>query len=343
MKKLGIGIIGAGRIGKLHAQNLQYFQDVEVKAVSDLYIDQLLDWASSLGISHVTPDYQELLENKFIDAVLICAPTTVHPEIIHKAVSNGKHIFCEKPISFDLRESQNICNMVEKSNIKFQVGFNRRFDKHFSSIQEGVRNGEIGDPHIIKITARDPEPPPTEYIKNSGGLFIDMSIHDFDMARYLSGSEVEEVFVTGANLVDPRFKEFNDIDTAIISLKFANGAIGVIDNSREAVYGYDQRIEVFGSKGCLLAENDLNSTVKKFVKGGTRIENPKYFFFERYNEAYITELRSFVDAIKNDTPTLCTVRDGLEAERIAYAAKMSLQTGRPISLKDLEIKQLETQ
>ncbi|WP_096437230.1 inositol 2-dehydrogenase [Alteribacter populi] len=330
--KLNVGIIGAGRIGKLHAENLLSFQDVHVKAISDLYIEPIKDWVRSKGIPKVSTNYREILNDEMIDAVLVCAPTIVHAEIIYEAIEAGKHIFCEKPITFDINETYKIHSVVEASNIKFQVGFNRRFDPHFSQVENGVRTGEVGNAHIIKITSRDPEAPPPEYIKSSGGLFMDMTIHDFDMARFLSGSDVEEVFATGTNLVDPVFKEFNDIDTAIITLKFANGAIGVIDNSREAIYGYDQRIEVFGSKGCLQADNDLTSTVKKLGKNGTLQDNPKHFFLERYQKAYICELRAFFDSIKHDTKTLCTINDGLEAERMANAAKKSLEMGTPVKL-----------
>jgi myo-inositol 2-dehydrogenase / D-chiro-inositol 1-dehydrogenase len=333
MKKLTVGIIGAGRIGKLHAENLRYFPDVHVKTISDIFIDNVKDWAKDIGIQNVVQNYEEILQDESIDAVLICSPTTTHSEIIYKAVENGKHIFCEKPITFDLEESLRVLETVEQSNIKFQVGFNRRFDKNFATVQKKVQAGEIGDIHIIKITARDPKPPTPEYIKNSGGLFIDMSIHDFDMLRFLAQSNITEVYVNGANLVDPVFQKYDDLDTAIINVRFESGAIGVIDNSREAVYGYDQRVEVFGSKGVIQAENVLETTVKKSTIDGTSIENPKYFFLERYRESYVNELIAFFDSIQNNTNTLCTVQDGVEAERIAHSAKKSWKTGRVVQIQ----------
>jgi myo-inositol 2-dehydrogenase/D-chiro-inositol 1-dehydrogenase len=332
MKRLTLGIIGAGRIGKLHAENLLNFNNVHLKMISDLYTDPIKDWVHEMGIPILTNNYEEILADDSIDAVLICSPTNTHAEIIYKAVEAGKHIFCEKPITFSLEESQKIASLVNSNLVKFQVGFNRRFDQNFQTVQQQVISGEIGDVHIIKITSRDPKPPHHEYIKGSGGLFIDMSIHDFDMLRYLSNSEVEEIYVNGACLVDPIFEEFGDIDTAVITVKFKNGTLGIIDNSRQAVYGYDQRIEVFGSKGVLQAENVLGSTVKKSTVNGSFVENPKYFFLERYKEAYINEMRSFVNAIQNNEDISCNVNDGLEAERIAYAAKRSLESGQTIKL-----------
>ncbi|MDT8860130.1 inositol 2-dehydrogenase [Alkalihalobacillus sp. MEB130] len=339
MKKINVGIIGAGRIGKLHAENISAFPNVSVKTVSDLYADRLISWAEQFGISQITTDYQDILDDPEIDAVLVCAPTSLHSEIIFNAIEAKKHIFCEKPITFDLEESEKIYNRIVSANVKFQVGFNRRFDHSFSQVQKAVRKGEVGDLHLIKITSRDPAPPPASYIETSGGMFIDMSIHDFDLARYLSGSEVEEVTVTGANLIDPVFKKYGDIDTAVITLRFANGAIGVIDNSRKAAYGYDQRIEVLGSEGMVMADNVLNSTVRKSLSTQTQLDNPKYFFLERYKEAYIVELKAFFNAIIDDTDTLCSVKDGLEAERIAHAAKKALQTGEKVLMKDLTVIQ----
>ncbi|MBZ4644512.1 MAG: iolG, partial [Clostridia bacterium] len=255
-KKIKVGVIGAGRIGKIHAQSVTYhIPEAEVKTIADVYADKIKDWAHSLGIENVTNDYHDILNDPEIDAVLICSSTDTHSQITIEAAKAGKHIFCEKPIDYDLDRIHAALKAVEEAGVKFQVGFNRRFDHNFKQVRELIKAGKIGEPHIIKITSRDPEPPPVEYVKVSGGIFLDMTIHDFDMARYLSGSEVEEVYAQGAVLVDPAIGEAGDVDTAVITLKFKNGAIGIIDNSRKAVYGYDQRVEVFGSKGCVTVSN----------------------------------------------------------------------------------------
>jgi len=332
-KKIRVGVIGAGRIGKIHTENIKYFiPDAEVKAVSDINIDGIKDWAAGLGIPKIVNDYKEILKDPDIDAVLICSSTDTHSQISIEAAEAGKHIFCEKPIDYDLARIDAVLKAVEKAGVKFQVGFNRRFDHNFKKVKDLILEGKIGAPHIIKITSRDPAPPPIEYVKVSGGIFLDMTIHDFDMARYLSGSEVEEVYANGAVLVDPKIGEVGDIDTAIITLKFKNGAIGVIDNSRKAAYGYDQRIEVFGSKGCVSADNDLPTTTVLSTEEGVVSDKPKYFFLERYTESFVTEVKCFIDAIVNDKPTPVSGIDGLNSVLIGLAAKKSLEEGRPVKL-----------
>ncbi|MCL6560712.1 MAG: inositol 2-dehydrogenase, partial [Firmicutes bacterium] len=260
-KKIKLGIIGAGRIGKLHAENVAYnIGYVEIKAIADVFADKVKDWAHGLGIKNVYADYKEILNDPEIDAVMVCSSTDTHSQITIEAANAGKHIFCEKPIDLNLDKVNAALEAVKKAGVKFQVGFNRRFDHNFRQVRELVKAGKIGDPHIIKITSRDPAPPPIEYVKVSGGIFLDMTIHDFDMARYLMGSEVTEVYAVGAVLVDPKIGEAGDIDTAVITLRFANGAIGTIDNSRRAVYGYDQRAEVLGSAGMVMTANNTPHT-----------------------------------------------------------------------------------
>jgi myo-inositol 2-dehydrogenase / D-chiro-inositol 1-dehydrogenase len=339
MEKVNIGIIGAGRIGKLHAENLVHNPFIEIKAISDIYADQVKSWAEGIGIQKVTKDYFEILNDPEIHAVFICSPTNTHVSIITDAAKAGKHIFCEKPISFDLEETQKALQVVQECGVKFQTGFNRRFDHNFKQVRDVVEAGKVGNPQIIKITSRDPEIPPQEYIKHSGGMFIDMSIHDFDIARFLSGSDVEEVYVQGAVLIDPVFSDYEDVDTAIISLKFKNGAIGVIDNSRRAVYGYDQRVEVFGSKGCVNIKNDLPTTAEISTVDGVLSDKPKYFFLERYQEAYIKETNEFIDSLLYNKAVPVDGNDGLQAELIAHAAKKSLREGRPVKLSELNTKQ----
>ncbi|MFB5193534.1 inositol 2-dehydrogenase [Neobacillus sp. KR4-4] len=333
MGKITIGIIGAGRIGRLHATNIAPLSNVRIKAISDIYIDSVEEWAKQIGIETVTTNYQDILNDPEIDAVFICSPTSTHISIIQEAALAGKHIFCEKPISFSVEETQRVLEIVKEAGIKLQVGFNRRFDPNFKKVHDTVKNGVVGEPHILKITARDPEPPPADYIKNSGGLFFDMAIHDYDLARYVVGSEVEEVYVQAANLIDPIFSELGDVDTALTVLKFENGTIGVIDNSRKAVYGYDQRLEVFGSNGSVSAQNEHPTNVEISTSNGVIKDPLKHFFLDRYKEAYMIETHAFIDSVINDKPLVCVGNDGLQAELIAKAAKESLETGKPVKIR----------
>ncbi|MHB1392689.1 MAG: inositol 2-dehydrogenase [Clostridia bacterium] len=337
-KKIKIGIIGAGRIGKLHAENISYFiPEVEIKSIADIFADQIKDWAYGLGIKNVVKDYHEILNDPEIGAVLICSSTNTHAQISVEAAEVGKHIFCEKPVDLSIDKIKRAIEAVEKAGVKFQVGFNRRFDHNFKKVRDLVLEGKVGDPHIIRITSRDPAPPPAEYVKVSGGMFLDMTIHDFDMARYLSGSEVEEVYVQAAVLVDPAIEEAGDVDTAVIVLKFLNGAIGVIDNSRKAAYGYDQRVEVFGSKGSAAASNDTPTNTVLSTEAGVQSDKPLYFFLERYKNSFIDEMRDFFDAILNDKETPVTAMDGLKPVIIGLAAKKSLAEGRPVKTSEITV------
>ncbi|TDL73620.1 inositol 2-dehydrogenase [Rhodococcus qingshengii] len=330
---LTVGIIGVGRIGKIHVDNLKRIPQVRVKSVSDVAIGHLEEWAKEKQIEILTTNYQDILNDPEINAVFICSPTTTHANLIKESASAGKHIFCEKPVSFSVEETEEALEAVEQAGVKLQVGFNRRFDSNFRKIRELVQAGEIGTPHILRITSRDPQPPGIDYIKTSGGLFMDMAIHDFDMARYIMGSEVVEVYANGAVLVDPAIGEAGDIDTAVISLKFANGALGVIDNSRRAAYGYDQRLEIFGDKGAAQSDNNRANTVEVSTAQHVSKEKPLYFFLERYTQAYIDEVNEFVTAIVENKEVICSGRDGLQAERIAKAARKSLEIGGPVQLQ----------
>lgn len=335
---LKVGIIGAGRIGRVHSESItKYVKGAEIKAISDVRIsDELKEWANSIGIANVYDDYRQILQDPEIDAVLVCSSTNTHALISIEAAQAGKHIFCEKPIDADIARIKQVLAEVEKAGVKFQVGFNRRFDHNFKAIKARIRAGDIGIPHIIRITSRDPAAPPIEYIKVSGGMFFDMTIHDFDMVRYLSESEVIEVFAAGGVLVNQEIGEAGDIDTAVITLKLASGAIAVIDNSRKAVYGYDQRAEVFGSKGAVQSRNDTDSTAIYACEAGIIAEKPRYFFLERYMQSFADEMISFVEAVVNDKPTLVNGNDGLQPVRIAMAAKKSLLEGRPVKLTEID-------
>ena len=259
---LNVGIIGAGRIGKVHCESImRYVKSATVKAIADPFLnDETKEWAKGLGVNEFYTDYHKILEDKDIQAVLICSSTDTHSTISLEAIAAGKHIFCEKPIDHDVNKILEVKKALENSNVKYQVGFNRRFDHNFKAARKAVEGGQIGDLNILKVCSRDPGAPPVSYIKVSGGIFLDMTIHDFDMVRFMSGSEVEEVFAYGAVLVDPAIGEAGDIDTAVISMKLANGAIAVIDNCRRASYGYDQRVEAFGSLGQVAISNDSEST-----------------------------------------------------------------------------------
>jgi myo-inositol 2-dehydrogenase/D-chiro-inositol 1-dehydrogenase len=333
--KIKTGVIGAGRIGRLHAENIvNNIRGAEIKAIADINTENVKEWANELGINNVYDDYRRIIADPEIEAVLICSSTDTHAQIIIEAANAGKHIFCEKPIDFSIDRIYEALDAVDKNGVKLQIGFNRRFDHNFKKVRDLVKEGEIGTPHIIRITSRDPEPPPIEYVKRSGGIFLDMTIHDFDMARYLSGSDVVEVYTNAAVLVDPAIGEAGDADTAVISLKFANGAIGVIDNSRKAAYGYDQRVEVFGSEGCVTVSNDTPTSAVISTQSGVISDKPKYFFLERYQDSFVTEMRAFFDSIINDSEPPVNGVDGLKPILIALAAKESYETGRPVKVEE---------
>lgn len=324
-----VGIIGAGRIGKVHAKNISMFvPEMEIKTIADPFMNEQTEaFAKSCGIPNTTKDANDILNDPEIEAVLICSSTDTHSGYIIEAAHAGKHIFCEKPIDHDLDKIKKVLDEVKKAGVKYQVGFNRRFDRNFSHVHDVVKNGGIGDVQIVKVTSRDPEAPPLSYVKVSGGIFVDMTIHDFDMVRYLSGSEVTEVSAFGACLVNPEIAKAGDVDTCIITLRFANGALGVIDNSRQAVYGYDQRIEVFGSKGCITADNETPNNTTYYTADGVMKEKPLWFFLERYNDAFIAEENAFVEACLNNTDTAVGAFDGLQPVLIAIAAKESCEKG----------------
>lgn len=333
-----IGILGAGRIGKLHATNLQNsVSETKVVRIADPFMnDAMKEWAASIGVENITNNPDDVFNDPDVDAVFICSSTDTHADFIIKAAKAGKHIFCEKPIHTDISKIKEAIKAVEDANVKLQVGFVRRFDKNHKAVRDTVASGKLGKPYVVKVCSRDPEPPSIEYVKVSGGIFADMMIHDFDMVRYLSCSEVTEVSAIGACLVNPDIAKYDDVDTAIVTLKFANGAIGVIDNCRQATYGYDQRVEVHCEKGCVQDNNDLQNEAFISTAAGVESAKPTWFFLERYNDAFIEEEKEFAQAVINDTPVPVTGIDGLEPVRIAIAAKKSLETGLPVKLEDIE-------
>jgi myo-inositol 2-dehydrogenase/D-chiro-inositol 1-dehydrogenase len=334
-----VGIIGAGRIGKVHAISINtQISYAKIKTIADPYMDDELEtWAKSMGIDYAVKDYKEILADPEIDAVLICSPTDTHSSISVEAIKAGKHVFCEKPIDLEVGKIKSVIQALEQSNVKYQVGFNRRFDHNFEAVRNAVVEGKIGEPHIIKITSRDPAPPPVEYVKSSGGMFLDMTIHDFDMVCFLAGCGVEEVYAKAAVLVDPKIGEAGDVDTAIVTMRMENGALAVIDNSREAAYGYDQRAEVFGSKGMVASSNDTVSTAVISTTEGVIGEKPLYFFLERYMESFAKEVKCFIDAIENDTETPIGVLEGLKPVLIGLAAIKSIEENRPVRISEIEV------
>ena len=335
IRKVKIAVIGTGRMGSVHCRNIvRSIPEANLVAVCDIRLEVAQAVADELGIQRVVKDYQELLADPEVEAVLISASTPVHAMIIKDAAEAGKQIFCEKPLALELSEIDEALAAVKKNGVKLQVGFNRRFDKSFQRVHEIVDSGEIGRPCIMRITSRDPGLPALEYLRASGGIFLDMTIHDFDMARF-QGGEIDEVYATGNVLIDPQLKEIGDLDTCIVNLKFSNGMVGAIDNSRQAVYGYDQRLEVFCSNGTAMAENEKETTAIKGNTSGFTSARPSYFFMQRYAPCYIEEVRQFVECVRDDKPTPTTGADGRAAVVLGYAAWKSLRENRPVKISEI--------
>jgi myo-inositol 2-dehydrogenase / D-chiro-inositol 1-dehydrogenase len=335
-KKIRIGVIGTGRIGRLHTEHLAFrIPGAEVAGVSDVIKAAAEKCAADFNVAVCTDDYRQLLDDPTIDAVAICSSTDTHAQMIVDAAARGKHIFCEKPIAIDLGVIDHSLDAVRRAGVKLQIGFNRRFDANYRRVWELIRAGTIGEPHILHITSRDPAPPPIAYVRSSGGIFLDMMIHDFDMARYLIGSEVEEVFTLAAVRVDPAIGEAGDFDTALVTLRFENGVIGTIDNSRKAVFGYDQRVEVFGSAGMVQTSNNTPNTAK--VSGGVAVSEdlPLNFFMDRYVDSYIREMQEFVRCILEDREPSVTGIDAKLPVRIARAARLSHDEHRPVKVAEI--------
>jgi myo-inositol 2-dehydrogenase/D-chiro-inositol 1-dehydrogenase len=333
--QVNIAVIGTGRMGSVHTRNIvRQIPSANLVAVCDIRLEVAQAIADDLGIKRVLRDYHELLADKSIDAILIATNTPTHAFIMKDVALAGKHIFCEKPLALELADIDDALAVVEKAGVKLQVGFNRRFDKSFRRVHDIVTSGDIGRPCILRIASRDPEPPPMEYVRASGGIFLDMTIHDFDMARFQCG-DVEQVYATGNVLVAPQLAEANDIDTAIVSLKFANGAIGEIDNSRQAVYGYDQRLEVFCANGSAMAENESDDTVVQADKNGYHSARLPHFFMNRYAPCYVEEVRQFVDSVRENKPVPVTGKDGRAAVVLGYAAWKSYRENRPVKISEI--------
>ncbi|MBT5506165.1 MAG: inositol 2-dehydrogenase [Flammeovirgaceae bacterium] len=335
MKQIKIGIIGIGRMGQIHLDNLiQKFSEVEVVAISDINVE-VRQWAAKYNISKFYSDYQDLISNQQVNTVVICSPTNQHAENIIAAAQAGKNIFCEKPMDLSMQTAMRVLQIVEKTGVKFMLGFNRRFDPNFMKIKSLIDEGKVGEPQIVKITSRDPAPPPIDYIKSSGGMFLDMTIHDFDMARFMVNSEVKSIFAVGRNLIDPEIGIAGDIDTAVVTITFESGAIATIDNSRQAVYGYDQRVEVFGSEGMAGTENNKSDNHYYYNKKGQSESLPLYFFMDRYILSYFNEIKAFIDCIVHDEVPKVGGQDGLISLAMGWAANTSMQENRVVMLKEM--------
>jgi myo-inositol 2-dehydrogenase/D-chiro-inositol 1-dehydrogenase len=335
-QKLHIGVIGAGRIGRVHAETLAFrLPESQIVAITDVNREAAQSLASRCNIPKVAASSDEILADKQIEAVLICSSTNTHAELIAQAAQAGKHIFCEKPIAFSLEQIDRALAAVKAAGVQLQIGFNRRFDANFARVRHAVSSGEIGVPSLMHIISRDPGPPPISYVKVSGGIFMDMTIHDFDMARFLIGDEVEEIYTAAGVRVDPEIGKAGDLDTALIVLRFRNGVIGTIDNSRKAVYGYDQRVEILGSEGKIATENLYpNQAVISNAKS-VHQDLPLNFFMERYTESFAAELKSFVVAIREKRATEVTGIDGRIPVVMALAARKSYDEHRPVRLSEV--------
>jgi len=333
MSNSTIAVIGTGRIGKMHAELVaRQIDGLDVTAVYDVYSEGAQAVADDLGCDRAE-SVEEIMSSD-VDAVAICSSTDTHVDLAVAAAEAGKAIFLEKPVSLNLDEVDRAVAAIEAANVPIQIGFNRRFDPAHAAVQQAVADGAIGDVHMVKITSRDPEPPPIEYIKVSGGMFNDMTIHDFDMARFVTGSEIVEVFAKATNVVDPAIGEAGDIDTALLILTHENGALTCIDNSRQAVYGYDQRVEAFGSAGMVASENPRTHTTEFHSATGTRLEPVPYFFIERYSDSYRNEWVAFAEGLESGSMPI-SIHDGRAPLVAGIAALRSHGEGRPVRIDEV--------
>ena len=332
---LRVGLIGTGRIGRMHAELLATaIPGAVLAAVSDAVPDMADEVGRAYKVPAVGPD--RLIGDPAIDAVAICSPTSTHVRYIIEAVEAGKSIFCEKPVSLDLAEVDLALAVVSRVGARLMVGFNRRFDPSHSAVRAAVANGSVGAPHLVRITSRDPEPPPMSYARVSGGIFLDMTVHDFDMARYVVGSEVVEVTAAGAVRIEPELEEIGDVDTAVTMLRHENDCLTVIDNSRKATYGYDQRVEVLGAKGLAGSDNPLTTTAFTRDGSGARAATLPYFFIERYRVSYLRQWEAFVAAVASGAPSPTSGADGRAALLLGLAAKRSLLEHRPVQIAEIQ-------
>ena len=335
MNKIRTLIIGLGRIGKIHLGNLQAIDEVEIIGICDP-TDEAKVFSNKAGLTFYQKDFTDIASEIQADAIVICSPTDTHANYVSIAAKKGIDVFCEKPLDLSLKKVKEVLKTVSESKIRLMLGFNRRFDSEFQSVKEKIVNGHIGDIHTIKITSRDPSPPPINYIKNSGGMFLDMTIHDFDMIRYLTNKEIVEVYAKGDALVNPEIAKAGDIDTAIINLTFEDGSMAIIDNCRKAVYGYDQRVEVFGSKGMVQSKNKFDKYTLTYSENEVTSALPQHFFLERYADAYKKEINHFIDCIRHKKTPDVSGFDGLMSLVLGLCAKESLNCNKPVLVSEID-------
>ena len=327
---LNVCLFGAGRIGAIHAANIAANPNAQLKYVVDVFAEAAEKIATQYGGR--VGSVETALADDEINAVIIASSTDTHADLIEQSAKHGKAIFCEKPIDLNVDRTQECIEAVKQAGVLCLVGFNRRYDPNFTYLKSQLDGGHLGDLEMINITSRDPAPPPAKYVKSSGGLFRDMMIHDLDMARWLLGEDPVEVYASASCLVDPEIGEQGDVDTAVVTLKTATGKLCQISNSRRAIYGYDQRIEVLGSNGMAQAGNQLENSVVMTDTTGATAAKPQHFFLERYAEAYRHELDNFIEAIAGNETLLANEQDGLKALLLAEAAVESVRTGQAVKL-----------
>ncbi|RDE08333.1 inositol 2-dehydrogenase [Pelagibacterium lacus] len=328
---LRFGILGAGRIGNVHARAIAASGRASVGYIADAVPEAAASLAGVVGAR--TASVADVIAASDVDAILIATPTDTHADLIEEAARAGKAILCEKPVSLSVPRIEACLDVVEKSGVPLMIGFHRRYDPHFAALESRLRAGEIGDPEIITITCRDPSAPPVSYIARSGGLYRDMMIHDFDMARFLlGGEEIAVVHALGGVMTDPEIGRAGDIDTAAVHMQTASGKIVVITNSRRATYGHDQRIEVHGSRGLLRAANIHNTTVELANERGWTGDMIPFSFVERYQAAYTAEIHKFLDFLEKGEAPRASGHDGLMAQKLAEAASTSLTTGEAVRI-----------
>jgi len=333
MKKINIAVLGCGRIGQMHAKNVALHEMTSLACVYDINEDFANKVATDLGVHAVTND-SEIFSNAEIDAVLVASPTDTHIEFIEKSVAANKPVLCEKPIDLDINKVNESAERLKGNNVPIQLGFNRRFDPGHQEAKKSLLNGEIGDLHQCIITSRDPGMPSWEYLQASGGQFRDMTIHDFDLARFMLGEEPVKVFAIANALIEPKLKsDLNDSDTLMIIMETASGKQCHINNSRSATYGYDQRVELFGSKGMIVSDNRKPHEVRKFAKEFVNRQEPYLnFFIERYQEAYMNEITAFAEVVLNKSQPSVNFEDGRKALVLAETAYKSVKSGRMESI-----------
>ncbi len=335
MGKIRVGILGLGRIGKIHLENLcTRIDGVEVIGAMNPSKEGQR-FAERFNVKLVTDNASQLIEHPEIDAIIIASPTDSHADYVTQAAGAGKAIFCEKPLDLSLEKVYDTLKKVKAAKVPLMLAFNQRLDPNFAEVKLKILEGKIGKLHTVHIISRDPAPPPISFIKRSGGLFMDMSIHDFDMANFLVDTEPVEVYAKGYNLIDPEIGKAGDIDTGVVLITFRNNVTVMIENSRKATYGYDQRLEVFGSKGMIRVENPLKTTNNYFNEEGSHLARNPDFFMDRYIESYFREIKVFVESLQAKKPMPITGEDGLKAMLIAAAANLSVKENRPVQMKEI--------